>query len=425
VSTVPSPTPRTATIPRLQELEFLGIAATAVGDGATYDEIRRALIDFMAEQRERLAPSGNHAGHAGLRMARHEPHRYMWNATEALSELMRLGWVDKAPLPTSRTAAPLYATRTFRLTDDGRAWVGTLRDSGSQGYDQLLPELVRVHPQFGAFLRLLGTGTLLIPTANWTDAHNGKVSSGEGRETYMRFLAARASDAVAAGATGWRATPEEILAALHDYIDARLSSAERRRKVDPYPRSRDFVGACEEGLVAFALRQAGVSLDYISHEIVRRWTKTLGVANFSYHVPAAPALRLWATADFEFGDDGSLVKVRRRTVSDYGDAVIEALPGAYELARRRTPGNSWVPVYQVRAAVCSKLGLGDPIFDTALIEHLRGAREADAPFSINLDPAEYGNTPPTERPLLVPDRAGRMRVFRVMTLVPRDRKEST
>jgi hypothetical protein len=264
----------------------------------------------------------------------------------------------------------------------------------------------------------------LVPTANWRDAHEGKVSSGEGRETYMRFLAARAAAAVEAGATGWHASPDEILDAIHEYIDARLAAAERRRKIDPYPRSRDFVGACEEGLVSFAFRQAGVPLDYISHEIVRRWTKTLGVANFSYHVPAAPALRLWATADFTFTDDGTLATVSRRTAQDFGDAVIDALPGAYELARRRTPGNSWVPIYQVRAAVCSKLGVGDPIFDAALLEHLGGTRRADAPFVINLDPAEYGNTPPTERPLLVPDRSGRTRIFRAMTLVPRDRKES-
>ena len=60
---------------------------------------------------------------------------------------------------------------------------------------------------------------------------------------------------------------------------------------NPYPRHRDFIGACEEALVSFAFRRAGLPLDYISHEILRRWTKDLGVANFSYHVPAAPALR--------------------------------------------------------------------------------------------------------------------------------------
>ena len=40
--------------------------------------------------------------HAAFRLARHDPQRYMRNATEALGELMRLGWVERAQLPTTR-----------------------------------------------------------------------------------------------------------------------------------------------------------------------------------------------------------------------------------------------------------------------------------------------------------------------------------
>ncbi len=41
--------------------------------------------------------------------------------------------------------------------------------------------------------------------------------------------------------------------------------------------------------MSFAFTQAGLTLGYISHEIIRRWTQVLGVANFSYHVPGRPS----------------------------------------------------------------------------------------------------------------------------------------
>jgi hypothetical protein len=401
-------------IPRLQEIEFLQVAATRVAKDGTYDEVRKDLIDYMAAERERIAPTGNHAA---FRLARHDPHRYMRNATEALAELMRLGLVERAQLPTTRKIAPLYQNRRFGLTAAGTTWVNKLEHAPTDAYDELLVSLWSVHPKLAGYLRLLGSTMFVVPTANWGQVHPDRAGP-EGRESYIRFLAARAANAIEKG-SGWSATEEEITEAIRGYINDRVAAATRRQRPDPYPRSRDFVGACEEALVSFAFDRAGVQIDYISHEIIRRWTKWLAVANFSYHVPAAPALRLWATATLSEDANGKLIEIERRTVPQCGDQVIDELPAAYELARARLPGHSWVPIYQVRATVCSKLGLGDRIFDLALIEFLAGARRKDAPFSLNLDPAEYGSTPPTEQPLRVPDRSGRQQVFRVMTLVNR------
>jgi hypothetical protein len=410
----PSRTPAPG-IPRLQEIEFLQVAATRVAKDGTYDEVRKDLIDYMAAERERIAPTGNHAA---FRLARHDPQRYMRNASEALAELMRLGLVERAQVPTTRKIAPLYQNRRFELTEAGASWVAKLEHSKTDAYDELLLGLWTVHPQLAGYLRMLAAGMFVVPTANWGEVHPDRAGP-EGREPYIRFLAARAANAIAKGAVGWSATEDEIVDAIRSYINERVAAATRRQRPDPYPRSRDFVGACEEALVSFAFGRAGVSIDYISHEIIRRWTKWLAVANFSYHVPAAPALRLWPTATLIEDDRGALAKIERRTVPQWGDQVIDELPAAYELARARLPGHSWVPIYQVRATVCSKLGLGDRIFDLAVIDFLSGTRREDAPFRLNLDPAEYGSTPPTEQPLRVPDHSGRPRVYRVMTLVPR------
>jgi hypothetical protein len=410
-----SPRARSVGVPRLQEIEFLAVAAEKVESESTYDQIRRALIEHMAADREQTQPSGNHAA---LRLARHDEHRYMNNATAALAGLMRLGFVQQAQLPTTRKAAPIYASRTFRLTPDGRAWVDQLRADRRGAYDELLRVLWITHPQLAGFLRLLRTGTFTVPTANWGEVHRERHVGPEGREAYVRFLAARAARAVEAGVTGWRADEQEIGQAIRAYIEERQDADDRRQRPDRYLRNRDFVGACEEALVSFAFRSAGVRLDYITLEILRRWTKQLGVANFSYHVPAPPALRIWATADLEEDGQGQLTTIRRRTVGEWGDRVIDELQAAFELARA-PQGDTFVPIYQVRAAVCSKLGLNDPVFDAAVREFLGGERRAKAPFSMSCDSVEYRNTPPTETPLRVRDKAGRMHTYRVITLIPR------
>jgi hypothetical protein len=400
-------------IPRLQELSFLEVAAQTISQGGTLEEVRRRLIDHMAGLRESNTPTGNSAI---SRRDPDDPDRYLNNAVKALVDLMRLGLAQKSRLPSSRSAAAAYRQRSFELTEEGADWVAQLSLPTKQdAYDSLLQALWHRHPKFAGYIQLLKRNMFVIPTANWTEVQRATGAAVDQR-TYMVFLASRAARAVAEGVTGWHATEDEIARALDVYIEERLRSAAKKQRPDPYPRHRDFVSACEEAVVSFAFRQAKLPLDYTSHQILRRWTKDLGIANFSYHVPAAPALRLWVTADIEESD--ATLNVRRRKLADWGDRVIDALPEGFEQARRQSPSNSWVPIHRVRAAVCSKLGLNDPIFDKALEQHLSGERCRDAPFRINLDPASFGNVPPTEAPFTLSDRSGRQRVYYVMTLIP-------
>lgn len=403
-----------ASIPRLQELSFLEEAAKCVAENRTFDEIRQALITHMIGMRDMSVQSGNHAI---FQHARKDPHRYFSNAAEALFELMRLDMVERSTVPSTKTAVEAYQQHRYRLTPQGEYWVAQLQNSRQAAYDVLFRSLWQTHPQFSGYLSLLARGMFVVPTARWTEVSTSGQRSESDRPAYMRLLAARAFRAVEAGITGWRATEEEILGAIHSYLDERIEAANQRQRPVPYPRNQDFVNACEEALVSFAFRQAGIPIDYISYEILRRWTKHLGVANFSYHVPAAPALRLWATADLVGGENG-IPTVRRRGVGEWGDQVIITLPDAYELARKQEPGNSWVPIYRVRAAVCSKLGLNDPVFDAALRQFLARERTLDVSFRLNLDRPEFGKTPPSEQPLQIVDPTGRAQTYRVMTLIP-------
>src|SRR3954453_18303330 len=112
---------QTMGIPRLQELQFLTATGRAVAQGMTFDQVRRALIAQMQSRTD--IPGGNHAAY---RLAAEDPARYVTNAAAALKELMWLGFIERAQVPSRASAAAAYAAKRYSLTETGRVWVEQL-----------------------------------------------------------------------------------------------------------------------------------------------------------------------------------------------------------------------------------------------------------------------------------------------------------
>ena len=172
--------PRGTRIPRLQELSFLEVAMIGVDDGVGFEEIRRRLIDHMVALREESDASGNTAR---FRIAKDDTHRYVSNVSQALKELMLLGLVDHATVPSSARAAQNYATTTFSASERGTAWVRLLREDWQSAYDQLLDMLWHAHPQFATFLQALEARGVEIPLLQWAE-----VPAPRTRDRYREFL---------------------------------------------------------------------------------------------------------------------------------------------------------------------------------------------------------------------------------------------
>jgi hypothetical protein len=324
---------------------------------------------------------------------------------------MRLQMVAKKGLPSSAKAAPAYRNARFELTASGSEWARQLNDDPKAAYDELLNRLMEVHPQVTAYLRVLRRGNFVVPLARWSD-----VAEPRGKKEFIATLAAHAAHVADAEDLGWEVSPGEVREAVSQYVDRIEQSALARKRDRPFSRNQDFINSCEEAVVKFAWMKAGVSLDYISQEILRRWTRFLSVANFSYHVPGSSALRYWATAEIDERTGG--FEFRRRVGTKYREAVLGVLGRAYDTARREDPSAAlWVPIYRVRAATCWELRLRDEEFDAALEGLLRAnLQNSDLPFGVNVDPAMYGNVPPSERPLRVITDRGE-RVYYSMSLV--------
>ena len=397
-----------AGVPRLQELAFLWEAHLAISDGKTFEQIRVALIEHMRSERADDAASGNTARHQ-LKVARRD--RYVSNVTEALKTLMRLALLDRASLPADGKAAGYYRDTTFGMTDAGERWAALLRADRRSALNELLEMLWGAFPQFKGFLRVMARGGLTIPLATWLEF--GEPAT---REGYIARLSAKAAGALGGGEMGWAAPETEIRAYVTEYLEARIRFAVARQRPDPYPRNQDFVRACEEALVKLAFDKAGEPLDYISHEVLRRWMRELQVASFSYHAPGLSALRLWPTADIIEADGG--LEIRRHVGDAYREDILRYLGQAYELVRQAERSQTpWVPIYRIRAATCSRLLVSERLFDQTVLEFMSERRGQDLPYRINVDPAQFGTVPPSERPLRVPTKRGPRDVY-TLTLVP-------
>ena len=404
--------PRGTRIPRLQELSFLPVTMLGVADGVGFEEIRQRLISHMIEMRENSPATGNTAL---FNTARGDPKRYVSNVSASLKELMLLELVEKSTVPSSARAALNYANTTFAASDKGQEWAELLRSDLQKAYDQLLGMLWQAHPQFRMFLGELSDQPISIPILQWRDTPEPRT-----RGRYVSSLAHRAAQCLREEPSGWTASESDILASVKGYLDDRYRDARARGREEPYPKNRDFVSACEEAIVKFAFAKRGISLDYISHQILRRWTKILGVVNYSYHVPGGNALRLWCTATIE--QSGDRISASRRIGPAIVQSAMEQLPSVYEEVRRRDrTGSLWVPIYRVRAGICWKLKAPESVFDRALYEVLVGDTRDDAPFGINLDKVQYGSVPPSELPLRLNTKRG-VQTFYAMSLVPKRRE---
>jgi hypothetical protein len=154
-------------VPRLQELGFIEQAMRVAGAGGTYDQIRLHLISWMESRRDGPAASGRYMGvRRKPGIGGRQETRFMDNASQALAELMRLGWLERTTLPSTAGALAAYRGRRFAITAAGRGWLEQLAEDHEAALETLFSALWEVHPQLADYYRLLQAKRVVIPTLN-------------------------------------------------------------------------------------------------------------------------------------------------------------------------------------------------------------------------------------------------------------------
>lgn len=398
-------------IPRLQDLSYIEVAVSHVAADADFESIRRALVD-RAAQIDRVNDLDGSFDERRWERARADKKKYVHNTVDVLKELMRLGWIERAVLPSGPDSAYAHASTTYSLTASGRHWAELAATNQRDAYNALVGDLINAHPQFEGFLRLLGgrpesTSThFTIPTLR--DATGRHPSN----EAYLDDFIGRAVNAASANTLGWSASAEDVEQGIRSYV-ARIQAraAAREKVVTP----KQFVNTCEEAISRVAFTAAGCPMDYITLELLRRWTRFLGLATFSYYAPGPGALRLWATATVTGRGDDTVI--RRRVGYDVRHQALEELWGVWQNERSEGSG-MYLPIWQLRAAVCWKQRINDDEFDVAITEALAG-KHGDLGIDIHLDQATLRATPSSTGPLVIPTASGLRRVFNVINLTHR------
>lgn len=398
-------------IPRLQDLAYIEVALGQVAQGATFEQVRRALVDRAAS----VARGGDTDGSYSDRkweLTRSDTKKYVHNTVDVLKELMRLGWVEKHILPSGPNSAYAHADSVFALTPAGERWAALVADDRRAAYNTLTGVLLSTHPQFEGFLRLLGARPdseaeyLTIPLLRFSS------SAYRSNSAYLDDFVAFATDAAAQGTLGWTAAPEAISEGVRDYV-RRIE--ERARAREKELSRKQFAATCEEAMARLAFSEAGCPLDYISLELLRRWTRFLGLVNFSYYAPGPSAMRLWSTALVT--GSGASVQIGRRVGKDVRRAALDTLWAVWREQRSETAGGMYLPVWQLRAAVCWKQRISDDEFDRALREALAGEHPGLG-LRIHLDQASMRGAPASTKPLIIPSASGLRRVFNVISVAP-------
>lgn len=400
-----------AGIPRLQDLSYVEVAVAQVAAGGTFEQVRRAIVGQAAEIARDSDNDGSfdEAKWDGMRT---DGTKHVHNTVEVLKELMRLKWLDRKNLPSSPTSAYLHSNATFSLTSMGESWAKLCLEDRRAAYNRLLGSLLEAHPQFEGFLRVVGArpdsrgAHLTVPLLRW----DGAVHKTD--EGYLSALVDYASTAAATGTLSWAADRDTINKGIRSYVE-RISA---RGKARGKPQSRkQFVNTCDEAITKVAFAAAGCPLDYISMELLRRWTRFLGVANFSYYAPGPYALRLWATGTVK--GRGLVTSIDRRVGLGVRRDALKGLLQIWQDRRGSAPSEMYVPIWELRAAVCWEHRITDDEFDRAIAEALNGIHP-DLGFKIHLDQAAVRATPGSTRPLVLPTDSGIRRVFNIVTIIP-------
>jgi len=396
----------TDTIPRLHQLvPHMSDFLVRMSDGSlTFEEARRGYAETVT----RLAAQGL-GRQTASRLSDADAY---WSPTaELLQEAIRLGFVQRQPLPSARLHLDAHRATEHKLTTRG-CEAATLVTSAPSAFRLLLADTaIASHPYLRSFLLLLDESPLICPELREGEIESGR---GEGRDT--QYWASWAAERINAQADHDVTTPDAVQAEMKQAVTKRFGANPIRR-----PTNKALAEALNDAFAAASLRGRKVPIGATDLKVLKAWGSQLLLFDQSRYVPAyADGNVIWLASDLVRENDNDLA-ARPRTFAQHGTAVARALVDAY---RRQAHGRMtelvtmpYLPIHEVRAEAAFECGVTRALADIVL-ERLAAGEfdELGVQVWLHLSGGEVRSSEPIYR------RGGTRRFSMTMTTKPEEER---
>lgn len=329
----------------------------------TFDDVRSGYAETVAQ----LAAAGR-----GRRTASRvsDADAYWAPTAELLQEAMRLGFVRRQPLPSSRRHLDSHRASAFSLTDRGQEVAAVARDGPADFTSRLAEAAISAHPYLQAFLALLEDGPLVCP-----EIREGQVANSrrEGRDTH--YWAKWASDKINAHRETPVATAAGVSAEMKEAVTKRFGV-----NPNPRPTNKALTEALTDAFAAASLRARELPIGANNLKVLKAWGSQLRLLDQSRYIPNFTESNVvWLASDL-VRDNGSVIGANRRGVAEHSKDVARALVEAY---RSQAQGRMsdlitmpYLPIHEVRAEAAFECGVTRALVDIVL-ERLAAAEYPD------------------------------------------------
>jgi hypothetical protein len=248
---------------------------------------------------------------------------------------MRLGLVERQPVPSARRYLEAYRERSYALTESGRSLADIAESNPAAFYDTLTNAVLESHPYFRTMVTLLDKQPLICP----------EVGEGEVEEARRDRK----------GLDHWSAIAIQRLGGTGLLSEAQISeiiaSGIRRRFGSQKPASKALAEALNDAFAAIALAAKGLAFGATDLNILRQWGMQLRVLDQSRYVPAHQGANvIWLAATV---NTGTTIKLTRKGLSGNIDVIANALVSAYRNFADQTESSlaaPYAPIFKIRAS---------------------------------------------------------------------------
>jgi hypothetical protein len=357
------------TIPRLQQiLPHMREQLVALRHGGTFEGARKLYSATV----EKLALRGT-----GRRTASRvgDEDAYWSSTADMLIEAIRLGLVEREQVPSARRYVEAHRSREYTLTALGREMAQLARDDIASFCDRLAAAIYGTHPYFQVLIKRLQEAPIACPEVSEREVESAR-RDGRGTQYWADYVAEKL-----------RGENEPSLCVDVAEIRQTIVSIVRQRfGVGPEtkPSGKELVKTINGAFAVCAFVAHGLPMGATDIDILKSWGSQLRVLDQSRYVPGYEGYNLiWLAADV---DEGSSVKIRRRELRQYQDAIAKSLIDCYwrqAAAADSSLSAPYLPIFRVRADAAFRCCVTRALVDL-VIERLSNGAINDFPVRVLL-----------------------------------------